>query len=102
MALERLNYNALMSDDRIHRVTVKRIADSIRVEAEITLASGASKTITSSGIRSIRTETDPVHLKAAEDAQLSELRKRLYGAGFSKRAIASAIKGIGRVEERAD
>jgi hypothetical protein len=99
--LKRLNYNAVMSENRIHRVTVKRIADSIRVEAEITLSGAAPQIITSS-VRGISADADLAHLKIVEDAQLSELRKRLYDLGFSKRAIASAIKSVVRVEERGD
>jgi hypothetical protein len=47
-------------------------------------------------------DADPARLKVGEDAQLSEVRKRLYDLGFSKRAIASAIKSAVRVEERGD
>jgi hypothetical protein len=39
-----------------------------------------------------------VSLKGIEDRQLSELRKRLYDAGFSKRAIATAVKNVTRTE----
>jgi hypothetical protein len=99
--LKRLNYNAGMPENRIHRVTVKRTADSIWAEAEITLSGVAPKIITSS-VRGIAADADPAHLKTVEDAQLSEVRKRLYDLGFSKRAIASAIKSAVRVEERGD
>jgi len=91
-----------MSENRIHRVTLKRIADSVRAEAEVTLSGDAAQTITSSGLRGISVNADVAHLKGVEDAQLSELRKRLYASGFSKRAIATAIKSVVRVEERGD
>ena len=92
-----------MSDKRIHRVTVKRTLDSaqidIRAEAEVTLSGDAVQTITYSGLRGISRDADTASLKEMEDAQLSELRKRLYAAGFSKRAIATAVKSVTRVGE---
>ena len=91
-----------MSENRIRGVTVKRSAESLRVEAEITLSGAAPQIITSAVVRGISTDADPAHLKVVEDAQLSELRKRLYDIGFSKRAIASAIMSIVRVEEHGD
>ena len=91
-----------MSENRIHRITVKRIADSIRAEAEVTLSGGAVQNITSSGLGGIGVDADPAYLRVVEDAQLSELRKRLYAAGFSKRAIATAVKSAIRVESRGD
>jgi hypothetical protein len=100
--LKRLNYNAAMPENRIHRVTLKRIADSVRAEAEVTLSGDAAQTITSTVIRGIVADADLAHLKMVEDAQLAELRKRLYEVGFSKRAIASAIKSVVRVEGRGD
>src|SRR5260370_36361315 len=100
--LKRLNYNAAMSENRIHSVAIKRIADSVRAEAEVTLSGGAVQTITSSGLRGISVDADPAYLRVVEDTQLSELRKQLYAAGFSKRAIATAVKSVVRVESRGD
>ena len=95
-----------MPDKRIHRVTVKRTLDSaeieIRAEAEVTLSGDAVQTITSSGARGISVDVDPTYLSLVEATQLSELRKRLYAAGFSKRAIATAVKSVSRVESRGD
>jgi len=91
-----------MSENRIRRITLKRIADSIQAEAEVTIAGEGTKTIASPVIRSFGAYADLAHLKVAEDAQLSELRKRLYEVGFSKRAIATAIKSVVRVDERGD
>jgi len=91
-----------MSENRIRRITVKRIADSILAEAEVTLSGNAVQTITSSGLRGVSVDVDPAYLRVVEDTQLSELRKRLYAVGFSKRAIATAVKSVTRVESRGD
>ena len=91
-----------MSENRIHRITLKRIADSVRAEAEVTLAGSAVQIITSSGLRVGGLDADAAYLRTVEDAELSELRKQLYAAGFSKRAIASAVKSVVRVESPAD
>jgi hypothetical protein len=82
-----------LADDRIHRVTIRRTADSVRAEAEVTL-SDSVRTLTSSGV-GVR-DADAVSLRAGEDAQLSEVRRQLYAAGFSKRAIASAVRDLTR------
>jgi hypothetical protein len=84
---------------RIHRITIKRIGGSIWAEAEVTLSGDAAQTITSSGLQGVSVDADPAYLKMVEDGQLLELRKRLYAAGFSKRAIATAVKSIARVGE---
>ncbi len=90
-----------MSENRIHRIALKRIADSVRAEAEVTLA-GSAETITSSGLRGIGADADTAYLRVVEETQLAELRKRLYAAGFSKRAIATAVKSVVHVESRGD
>ncbi len=80
-----------MSDNRITRVSIRRIAEHgetvVRAEAECSV-SGKPVTIASTGARA-----DDV---TAEQTQLGELRKRLYAEGFSKRAIATACKDVGR------
>ncbi|HZW94327.1 MAG TPA: hypothetical protein VFF64_15355 [Candidatus Eremiobacteraceae bacterium] len=91
-----------MLENRIHRITVKWIADSVLAEAEVTLGGSAVQTITSSGLRGMSVDADPGYLRVVEETQLSELRKRLYAAGFSKRAIATAVKSIVHVESRGD
>ena len=63
-----------MSDKRIERITVTQTS----AEATVTLGD-AIKKITSPG--------------------LAELRKRLYEAGFSKRAIATAVN-VTREDDR--
>jgi hypothetical protein len=77
-------------ENRIHSVTVKQTATSeqtcIWAEARVTLA-GKARTIRSSG-------QTAANVADIETAQLAELRKRLYVAGFSKRAIAMAVKGL--------
>ena len=93
-----------VAERRIHRVTVKRVADSgriiIRAEAEVrNLPGDAVHTVTSSGVQGLPSDSDTASLKEMEDAQLSELRKRLYAEGFSKRAIATAVKSVTRVGE---
>jgi hypothetical protein len=85
-----------MSENRIHRIALKRLGDSVRAEAEVTLAGNAVQTITSSGLQGISVDVDPAYLSVVEDTQLSELRKQLYAAGFSKRAIATAVKSVVR------
>lgn len=91
-----------MPEKRISRVTIKRITGSsqieIRAEAGIALP-GVAAEVSSSGVR-IPRGADDAHVKASEDEQLSELRKRLYAAGYSKRAIAAAVRNVVRVESR--
>ena len=91
-----------MAENRIRRVAITRIASAgqldIRAEAEVTEPGGAVQVVASSGVGSIPSDADARHVKEMEDAQLSELRKRLYAAGFSKRAIATAVKDVVRVE----
>ena len=65
-----LGDDALVTGKWINRITVKQTS----AEATVTLSGDAVQTITSSG--------------------LAELRKQLYAMGFSKRAIATAVKDI--------
>lgn len=89
-----------MSENRIRKVTIKRMSSAgqldIRAEAEVSV-SGNVREVPSSGIR-VPADADAMHVKELEDVQLSELRKRLYAAGYSKRAIATAVKSVVRVE----
>jgi hypothetical protein len=73
----------------------------IRAKAEVSVSGGAVQMVLSSGIL-VPSDAAPAYLKEMEDAQLSELRKRLYAAGYSKRAIATAVKDVVRVESRGD
>ena len=83
-----------MSENWIQRVSIRRTAERgetfVRAEAECSV-SGRAVTVTSAG-ESVRADD----VARAEGTQLGELRKRLYDAGFPKRAIATAVKNIGR------
>lgn len=89
-----------MSENWIQRVSIRRTAEHgetfVRAEAVCSIAS-QPQTVTSSG-ESVGINTDSASLTAIEDRQLSKLRKRLYDAGFSKRAIATAVKNVKRME----
>jgi hypothetical protein len=82
-----------VSDNWIKQISIRRTAERgetfVRAEAECSV-SGRAVTVTSTGARA-----DDVR---AEETQLGELRKILYEAGFSKRAIATAVKNVKRVE----
>jgi hypothetical protein len=69
----------------------------IRAKAEVSVSGGPVEVILSSGIL-LPSGADAAYLKEMEDAQLSELRRQLYAAGYSKRAIATAVKVAVRVE----
>lgn len=68
----RLGDDAHVSDKWIRKITVKQTS----TEAEVTLSGDIVQTITSAG--------------------LAEMRKKLYAMGFSKRAIATAVKDVQR------
>lgn len=63
----------------------------IRVQAEIVVDS-VCQTITSGGLWGIESDSDESYLKEVEQEELSSLRGILHEMGFSKRAIASAVK----------
>jgi len=48
--------------------------------------------VSSGGLWGIESDSDASYLKEIEAEELSELRKQLYAMGFSKRAIATAVK----------
>jgi hypothetical protein len=83
-----------VSENWIQRVSIRRTAERgetfVRAEAECSV-SGRAVTIASAG-ESARAND----LARAEGAQLGELRKKLYDAGFPKRAIATAVKNVER------
>jgi|ERR1700733_11924611 len=67
----------------------------IRAEAEILIPSGSAsivQEITSGGLWGIESDSDAVYLKDVEGEELSELREQLQAVGFSKRAIAKAVR----------
>jgi hypothetical protein len=63
----------------------------IRAQAEIVI-DGTCQTITSGGLWGIESDSDESYLKKIEQEELSELRSILHTMGFSKRAIACAVK----------
>src|SRR5208337_1999358 len=63
----------------------------IRACADITIG-GVRQSIYSGGIWGIESDSDDNYLKETEQEQVSELRTVLHELGFSKRAIATAIK----------
>ena len=83
-----------VSETWIQRVSIRRTAERgetfVRAEAECSV-SGRAVTIASAG-ESVRADD----VTRAEGTQLGELRKRLYDAGFPKRAIATAVKNVER------
>lgn len=65
----------------------------IDAKAEIVIGS-TCQTITSGGLWGIESDSGEDYLKEEEQNQLAELRTQLYELGFSKRAIAAAIKAV--------
>lgn len=63
----------------------------IQAEAEIEI-DGVLQTLTSAGLWGTESDSDEDYLKSIEAEEISQLRDVLYGAGFSKRAIATALK----------
>jgi hypothetical protein len=63
----------------------------IGAEAEV-VVEGVCQTIHSGGLWGIESDSDESYLREIEQEQLGELRDQLYALGFSKRAIAAAVK----------
>ena len=63
----------------------------IRAEAEIVIGS-VHQRITSGGLWGIESDSDESYLHSIEQDELTELRGILHELGFSKRAIAAAVK----------
>lgn len=71
----------------------------IRAEAEVTVPCGQSaicQTITSGGLWGIESDSKADYLSEVEGEELSDLRTQLTALGFSKRAIATAVKNVTR------
>lgn len=75
----------------------------IRAEAEIAVSNDPHKRtnttwtvqeITSGGLWGIESDSDASYLGEIEEEELSELREQLHALGFSKRAIATAVKNV--------
>lgn len=67
--------------------------------AEIGLPNGfpngyLTQIITSSGCGGIESDSDESYLKEVETNELADLRGQLHALGFSKRAIAAAVKAV--------
>jgi hypothetical protein len=81
--------------ERLHRGDWCYIG--IRAEAEVLIPSNGHsivQEITSGGLWGVESDSDASYFKEIEDEELSELRKQLYALGFSKRAIATAVKNV--------
>lgn len=64
----------------------------IWAQADIVIGT-VRQTIRSGGLWGIEDDSEPAYFKEVEHEELSELRNQLHALGFSKRAIAEAIKG---------
>ena len=74
----------------------------LRAEAEVFVPCGQSSIsqgITSGGLYGIESDSGKDYIAEVEQEELAELRKQLSALGFSKRAIATACKGVERTEE---
>lgn len=65
----------------------------IRAVAEISI-DGTVQTITSGGLWSIETDSEPSYFEEVGSEELSQLRKQLAALGFSKRSISVAFKSV--------
>ena len=65
----------------------------IEARAEIVIG-GVCQRVTSGGLWGIESDSGDDYLKEEETNQLAELRTVLYEMGFSKRAIAVAIRSV--------
>ncbi len=65
----------------------------IGARAEIVIG-GVCQTITSGSLWGIESDSEESYLRETEQEQLTELRGILHELGFSKRAIAAAVKAM--------
>lgn len=63
----------------------------IRAQADVVIA-GVCQSITSMGLWGIESDSDESHFREVEHEELNQLRGILHELGFSKRAIAAAVK----------
>lgn len=73
-----------MSKDWIRGISIRRTPEGKTVAVAECSVSGTNVSVSSDGVDGVD----------HENSQLAELRRRLYAAGFSKRAIATACKGV--------
>lgn len=78
--------------DRLHQYQNGDFAFiGIQAKAEV-MVDGICQTITSGGLWGIEDDSDESYLRDVEQEELGALRGQLYQLGFSKRAIATAVK----------
>jgi hypothetical protein len=82
-----------MPEHRIQRISVSQIGERVRGEATVFLG-GETKTLVSE-----ETVKEGESVAVTEDRAISALRKTLYAAGVPKRAIATAVKNVKRLEQ---
>lgn len=68
----------------------------IRAVADVNLTGGTIQRIHSGGLWGIESDSDPSDIRSIEREQLDELRDQLHAIGFSKRAIAAAMRNVER------
>jgi hypothetical protein len=76
----------------------------VRADAEYSLEAGMHgerlmQRLHSGGCWGIESDSDKDHFKSIEDEELSGLEAQLHAIGFSKRAIAAAMRNVERAEE---
>lgn len=70
----------------------------VKAQAEIVIDEVCQK-ITSGGLWGIESDSEESYLKEVESEEMAELRGILYELGFSKRAIATAVKEVTSTSE---
>ena len=66
----------------------------LRAEAEVQTGSDVVQRITSGGLWGIESDSGREHLEETQREELAQLKTELIGLGFSRRAIATAIKNV--------
>jgi hypothetical protein len=67
----------------------------VRAEAEVQLeTNGAIQRLTSGGLWGVETDSDRTYFASIGREELADLKSTMESAGFSKRAIATACKGV--------
>jgi hypothetical protein len=66
----------------------------MRAEAEVQTGSDVVQRITSGGLWGIESDSGREHLEETQREELAQLKTELIGLGFSRRAIATAMKNV--------
>ncbi len=66
----------------------------LRAEAEVQTGSDVVQRITSGGLWGIESDSGKDHFESTAREELAQLKTELIGLGFSRRAIATAIKNV--------